>query len=298
MSTTAIIPTSVHGIDALRLEQDGLSVTVSVGMGPRILSLAGPEGRSVLAELPDARIELPGLPAYRMLGGHRLWHTPEVPASTYRPDEGRVTVTQLPDGVDLRGADDPIQGITKRLRVTLAGGQVHLEHELRNTGRSAITTAPWAITQVPPRGEAWVPFTVGELSGPYLPGRAIVLWPYSSLSDPRLILRDDLAVVRGVPGSSGRVKVGTQRERGWIAWRDGTTALVIRSPQEPGTYGDMGAGTQCYSCGDFVELETLGPAVTLAPGDVTVHRQTWELHAVDATAARDAVIESLGLAAR
>ena len=138
--------------------------------------------------------------------------------------------------------------------------------------------------------------TVGELDGPFLPNRAIVLWPYTSLADARLTLEDELAVVRGIAGSEGRVKIGTGRERGWIAWRDGGTLLLIRSDQEPGTFGDMGAGTQCYSCGDFVELETIGPAVALAPGEATVHRQTWQVIAVEPAASRAEVLATLGLA--
>jgi hypothetical protein len=297
MSTIAITPTSIHGIDALRVSGDGISLTVTTSMGPRILGLAGADGRNLLVELPEARIELPGLPPYRMLGGHRLWHTPEVPASTYRPDEGPVTVTPLADGVDLLGAPDAVQGIQKRIRATIAGDRVHVEHELRNTGSSGIATAAWAITQVPPRGEAWIPLGTGELNGPFLPNRAIVLWPYSSLADERLQLGDDLAVMRGIPGSAGRTKVGTQRQRGWIAWRDGATVLVIEAAEEPGTYGDMGSGTQCYGCGDFIELETIGPVTDLAPGTTLVHRQTWRLATVDPAADRATVIASLGLAA-
>jgi hypothetical protein len=297
MSTPVMTPTSVHGIEALRLDGDGVSVTVSTGMGPRILALAGPDGRNVLAELPAARIELPGLPAYRMLGGHRLWHTPEVPELTYRPDESPVEVTPVDGGVDLVGADDPVQGLRKRLRVTLDGSSVHVEHELRNTGGKSLTTGAWAITQVPPRGEAWLPLSVGPITSNFLPNRAVVLWPYSSLDDARLSVSDDLVVVRGIAGSEGRVKVGTQRERGWIAWRDAGTVLLIEAAEEAGTYGDMGAGTQCYSCGDFVEIETMAPVVTLAPGEATIHRQTWRLCSVDAAAPARDVIAALGLVA-
>src|SRR5512139_3694192 len=99
MSTIAFTTTSVHGIDALRLDGVGVSVTVSTSMGPRILGLAGPDGRNLLAELPDATIALPGLPVYRMLGGHRLWHTPEVPEVTDRPDERPVTVERIDGGL-------------------------------------------------------------------------------------------------------------------------------------------------------------------------------------------------------
>jgi hypothetical protein len=142
-----------------------------------------------------------------------------------------------------------------------------------------------------------VPLTVGVTDSIYLPNRSIVLWPYASLADPRLELADDLAIVRGVARSEGRVKVGTQRTPGWIAWRDGGTVLVIEAAEEPGTYGDMGAGTQCYSCGDFVEIETLGPQATLAPGESTVHRQTWRIVTVDAAAPAREVIAGLGLRA-
>jgi hypothetical protein len=296
MSTTTVTPTTVHGIDALEVTGGGLRVVATTGMGPRILAFGTADGPNVLAELPDVTIDLPGLPTYRMLGGHRLWHTPEVPPSTYRPDEAPAIATVLPDGVDLVGAPDPVQGIQKRIRVTLAADRAHLEHELRNTGTSAISTAAWAITQVPPRGEAWVPLSRGELHGPYLPNRAIVLWPYSSLADERLQLGDDLIVVRGIAGSAGRAKVGTQRERGWIAWRDGGRLLVIEAAPEPGIFGDMGAATQCYSCGGFVELETIGPVTTLEPGEAVVHRQTWRLAEVDAAAPRESIIASLGLA--
>ena len=103
-------------------------------------------------------------------------------------------------------------------------------------------------------------------------------------------------MVRGVAGSADRLKVGTQRQRGWIAWRDGGTVLVIEAAEEPGAYGDMGAGTQCYSCGDFVELETISPAVRLAPGEAVVHRQTWRIATADPEADRGAVIRELGLA--
>lgn len=294
MSTTTT-PVTVHGIAGLRIAGEGLAVTVSTGLGPRILGLAGPDGRNVLADLPEARISLPGLLDYRLLGGHRLWNTPEVPEVTYRPDDAPVTVTEIPGGLDLAGAPDPVQGVAKRIRVTIADGAVHLEHEIRNVGSAPLETAAWAITQVPPAGEAWLPVTMGDLNGPWLPNRALVLWPYSAVGDPRLILGDDIVRVRGVAGAPGRVKIGTQRQRGWIAWRDGGTLLLVETAEEAGTFGDMGASLQCYSCGDFVELETLGPVVTLAPGASVTHRQRWRLVVVDPAASPDAIVASLGL---
>jgi hypothetical protein len=298
MNDLTLSPARIHGIDALRLEGGGLWATVTTAMGPRILGFGTAGGPNLLVELPDLRISLPGLPDYRMLGGHRLWHTPEVPEVTYRPDDAPVSVTEVPGGVDLVGADDPVQGIRKRLRVTLEGGIARVEHELRNIGAGALATSAWAITQVPPEGEAWLPLGASAPGSAYLPDRSVVLWPYASLADERLQLGDDVAVVRGVAGSEGRVKVGTARGHGWIAWRRGRTLLVIGSAFEGGSYADMGASVQCYACGDFVELETLGPVEPLAPGQATVHRQTWRIVEVDADAPAATVVRDVGLPVR
>lgn len=296
MSDATITPATTHGIEGLRIERDGLAATVTTAMGPRLLGVARAGGPNLLAELPHVRIRIPGVADYPLLGGHRLWSTPEVPAVTYRADDAPVVVTRLPDGLDLQGAPDPVQGVAKRMRVTIAGGAIHLEHELRACGEAPIETAPWAITQVPPRGEAWLPLAMGDLHGKWLPNRALVLWPYSAVGDPRLVLGDDLVVVRGMAGAPGRVKIGTQRTRGWIGWRDGGTLLLVETAEEAGAFGDMGASLQCYSCGDFVELETLGPVVRLAPGETVVHRQRWRIVDVDAAAPAREVIASLGLA--
>jgi hypothetical protein len=233
-----------------------------------------------------------------MLGGHRLWHTPEVPEVTYRRDDRPVTVTGLDRGVDLLGGDDPAIGVQKRLRVELSEGRLRLEHEIVDTGSAPLTTSAWAITQVDPEGDAWVPLGADEPGSAFLPDRSIILWPYSSLSDPRLSLADELAIVRGVPGSAGRVKVGTARGQGWVAWRRGSLLFLIEAPLAPGRHGDMGASVQCYASGEFVELETLGPVEELPPGGATIHRSTWRLVDVDPDAPAAAVAAALGLPLR
>jgi hypothetical protein len=45
----------------------------------------------------------------------------------------------------------------------------------------------------------------------------------------------------------------------------------------------------------FIELETLGPLVTLEPGATTTHREQWSLHLVDEHADPRATIAQLGL---
>jgi hypothetical protein len=58
----------------------------------------------------------------------------------------------------------------------------------------------------------------------------------------------------------------------------------------------MDASVQCYSCGDFIEVETLGPLATLAPGESTTHRETWTLTRVDPSVPMERVLDEAGLA--
>ena len=140
---------------------------------------------------------------------------------------------------------------------------------------------------VPTGGRAWLPL----LREPYDRGgfqaqRNIVLWPYTRLDDPRLALSDSALEVRtdGLEQAAltDLVKVGTTNRRGWVAyWRAGSLLLKRATHDEGLSYADMGASAQVYAGPDFMELETLGPLVDLAPGEAAVHVEAWEVHLVD-----------------
>jgi hypothetical protein len=42
-------------------------------------------------------------------------------------------------------------------------------------------------------------------------------------------------------------------------------------------YPDRGSSIECYRDHRFLELETLGPIVTLEPGDGVNHREVWQM---------------------
>jgi len=46
-------------------------------------------------------------------------------------------------------------------------------------------------------------------------------------------------------------------------------------------YLDRGASSQIYCSGDFIELETLGPVVKLAPGEFVEHQEIWQVFPED-----------------
>jgi hypothetical protein len=76
-------------------------------------------------------------------------------------------------------------------------------------------------------------------------------------------------------------KIGTRLDRGWLAYVNEGLVFVKWADHRPGAvYPDRGASAQCYSGPDFVELETLGPLISLEPGESTEHQEFWRLHLI------------------
>ncbi|CAN5725281.1 hypothetical protein BH23CHL8_BH23CHL8_00310 [soil metagenome] len=286
-----------RGHRAVRLEAGQVSVVAITSVGPRILGLLTRDGRNALVELPDLTLPCPGSDPIHLRGGHRLWSAPEDPRVTYRPDDDPVAVADLPDGVRLTAPTDPVAGTQRDIAVRVTGPErLTVDHRVVNRAEQSQRLAPWAITMVPPGGRAWLPLLAGPFDeGGFQANRNIVLWPYTRLTDPRLVIGESLLEIRSdrlrEGESPGPVKVGASLRRGWLAhWRDGILLVKRAGHAEERQHADMGASGQVYAKADFTELETLGPLVDLAPGGSVEHREDWEVHLVDEAEAEHLVV--------
>ncbi len=280
-------------IEATTFDLGPVAVTIATNAGPRILAYARHGGPQAFASLPTAAIEHPAVGTFRFLGGHRLWRAPEVPAITYAPDDDPVTITEWDGGVEVVGSPDS-ESVTKTITVAQAGAFTLVDHALRNDGWTPVRCAPWAITQLAPGGTAYLPQAVGPLDEDgVLPNRNIVLWPYTDPSSPEITIRDDEVTIHASDRVS-KSKLGVSNRRGWIAYAREGELFVKWSPlhRDGDLYVDFGASVQCYRDERFLELETLGPRVTIQPGKSTVHREVWMLSEVPEDGLRD-VLESL-----
>ncbi len=264
---------------ALRNSLD-LSVLVSHSVGPRILSLRMGEGENLLAELPGLTIDWPGERPFRFYGGHRLWHAPEVPQRTYLPDDEPVAATPLVNGVRVEGPIEPRTGLSKALTIILPDDEltVAVEHTLTNHGVSPVTCAPWAITQLKTGGWAVLPQPTRRSDPDGLqPNRSLALWPYTDVASQHIRWGNRFVLVESTP-QTGPLKLGFPNPRHWLGyWRRGTL-FAKYAPYDPeARYLDRGASSQCYCNPDFLELETLGPEVVIAPGGSAVHREVWRV---------------------
>jgi len=271
-----------HGEEALLLESEHLSVEVLTGAGPRItrLALAG-SSENVLGEVADIGWDTPW-GRYSLRGGHRLWFAPENPPLTSAPDEGDLLIGEGTNKLRLERLE-PQSGLRKVMEVELAADRaaVTVRHCIRNERNAAVELAPWAITILPLGGVALLPQQRGPIGeSEVLPNRALVLWPYSSVSDPRLELGDELVLVRASAAPSP-FKVGYLNRAGWAAYlRGGVLFCKHFDPQAEFAHADLNSNVEVYCNDRLLELETQAPLSRLEPGAEATHEERWELHRV------------------
>lgn len=266
------------GLRAQVVENEHLRVEVALDAGPRVVWLSLPGGRNVFAETPEIGWPTVHGRPYRLLGGHRLWSSPECPLEEQVPDDEPVIVRGLTDGIELEGTTPTHDGLTRRLQIRPAadGPRVHVTHVLENRGDRTVRAAVWALTQVAPGGVAVLPLAGGGGSD-QLPNRNVVLWPYSSVDDPRFALSDGEIRVFAT-GDGGFFKTGCLNRSGEVFYElEGLTFCKRFEPEPDGELVDFGCNVEAYVRAEFLELETLSPLRDVAPGDAVVHVEEWEL---------------------
>src|SRR5690242_2955987 len=101
------------------LDNGFLRLEYLTDVGPRIARLfPGKSDNNLLAELPEAERPTP-FGSFQLMGGHRLWHSPEVFPRTYIPDQP-VKVETLSDGIRLGASTEPSTGVVKTIDIHLA----------------------------------------------------------------------------------------------------------------------------------------------------------------------------------
>ena len=266
--------------NCVRLDNGSVEVVVATTIGPRILRYALLGGENIFGEHPEISQQT-DLGEWKPWGGHRLWAAPEVLPGSYAPDNNPVPYQV--DGLSVTLTQEKnAAGIGKTLTLTLSDHDTFADvlHTITNRTDSPVTLAPWAISVMPGGGTGILPQEPRATHEEAIePARPLVLWHYTSLTDDRLRLGDRFIRLRTNESKPQPQKIGVGNRQGWAAYYRNEVLFVKRFAYQNGaTYPDFGCNNEMYVAGAFFELETLGPLVTLQPGESTEHAERWELH--------------------
>ena len=266
--------------NCVRLSNAVVDLVATTAVGPRIMRFGFLGQENEFMEVEET-LGLQGGEQWRMYGGHRFWYAPESVDRTYLPDNSPVKVDVQGKVVRLTQPVEALTGIQKEIDIELSPrlAQATLTHRLRNCGRAPVELAPWALSVMAPSGRCIVPLPPRGSHPEHLtPSSTLTLWAYTDLADPRWTWGRKYVMLRQDPSLKKPQKLGFLDMDGWAAYARQGHLFVKTFPHQPNArYPDMGSSVEVFTNEAMLEVESLGPLVSLAPGESVEHREAWHL---------------------
>ncbi|MEI6131525.1 MAG: hypothetical protein WCQ41_01705 [Bacillota bacterium] len=274
--------------NCIRVTNGNVEIIAITAFGPRIIRYGFIDSKNEFYEDEEQFHSLDS-EDWQIFGGHRLWHAPEIVDRMALPDILPVDFELSINGFTLNQITEPHSGIQKTMEVKMnEDGSVEIMHKITNKGMWPIEIANWALSVMGKGGLEVVKTPSRDTD--HLPNRSIALWPYTSMNDPRVNWGDKYIFLE----QSDRFalteqeikdeveekpfKFGLPNESGWIAHFNNDNLFVKRHVHVLSeTYPDFNSSFETYTNSFILEIETLGPLVTLAPNEFDEHYEKWEL---------------------
>lgn len=251
---------------------------VTAEVGPRVIFCSLVGRPNLFAEIAADMGQVGGS-AFRLYGGHRLWHAPEAYPRTYVADNSPPSFQADNSSLIVTPAAESHLGIQKALKLTLhpTAPLVTVVHTLTNIGSWEIELAPWALSVMTTGGSATIPLPPkGTHPEALLPNGHLTLWPYTNLADARWTLGDRYVLLRQQTGNVPPQKLGLYVPQGWAAYSAHNMAFIkLFNVDEQAVYPDRGSTVEIFTNPEMLELETLGPLTRLAAGATVQHTEHW-----------------------
>ena len=278
--------------NCLQMDNGLVRLIVTMDVGPRIILFALQSAENIFyVHNPDKGLK--GGDEWRLYGGHRLWHSPQVGFRPNQPDNDPVEYIQKDDALILTGKTETATGIQKSMRIEMAtdAPKVRITHELYNLNLWPVQLSVWALSALRGGGVGVLP--VPQRDTFYLPNYMLSFWPFTAPNDSRFIIGEKYFRFIHDPSNSKWFKIGLQNPEGWGAYVVDDSLFIKKAAfYESETYPDYGANSEIFGDEKMFELETLSPLRTLEPGTSIYHEEEWYLYGNAAAPASDADISN------
>ncbi len=260
-----------------RIVCNDVEMIVTLEVGPRVIFFGFTGGQNMFV-VHEAEAGQTGSDIFVGYGGHRLWIAPEEPLRTLRPDNEPVEYTM--DGevhVFTSPTDEYHTQKQIRIKSEPTKNRFVLTHRIYNHGAYPIELAAWAPTQCAGGVVLFPQPPYQSHSERLLPTRPVVMWGYTKFQDPRWTWGDQVVRLRH-DANMGPQKIGALVEQGYAACVNFGNVFLKRFTFAPGaTYPDYNCNFETFTRQDMLEIETLGPMVTVGCGEYVEHQETWYL---------------------
>ena len=281
--------------DCLQITNGVVELVVSIAVGPRILFYGFKGGQNLFRVFED-QITAIQPDKWQIYGGHRLWHAPEVFPRTYFPDNDPVEHEWDGESLRLRGRPEGDNNLRKEIEIHLLphSSTVDLNHRIINLGPWDLNFAAWSLSVMAPGGTAIIPQEDFRTHSECLaPARPLVLWHFTRMTDSRFTWGDRYIRLKQDETPS-ELKFGVLNRQGWAAYDlKGELFVKLHDYFEGRRYPDFGSSAEFFTMPGFLEIETLSPLTSVAPGQCLSHRERWGLFAKNAGETEEEISASI-----
>lgn len=263
---------------ALEISNGIVNLVVTLDLGPRILRYGFEKGINHFSDRATTEMKV-GEETWRILGGHRLWHSPEAFPRTYMPDNSEVHWEALQGGVKLVQKVEPWVQTQKELEIYLDenSSEVKVVHRIKNKNAWPIKLSSWAVSIMDKGGLEIIP--IPDRATGYLPNKNLSLWAYSKMNDSRVYWGDKYITLKLDATIDHPFKVGINNEEAWAAYiNHGELFLLNYDHDISAIYPDGGVSYETFTYLDVLEMETLSPIKDIESEESVAHVEYWSLH--------------------
>ena len=261
---------------------------VTVDIGPRIIKFGYVDGQNFMndqrkefgSKTDEVYENLFGKGRkWENLGGHRIWLSPESYPETYLPDDRKVDYTVTDCGAVFNPLSDSEVGVQKTLEIKMDKDDANMQviMDVKNIGNTEKEFAIWSLSVCSEDGTLVLPTNTNDTG--LLPNRAIVVWPYTDLTDDRIYFGKKYATVRQDRNAKGPAKLGFNLNSGLAYYVKNGEILYKNYETKHGEakYPDYDCSFETYTNKLFLEFETLGELKVVKPGETSQLVERWSL---------------------
>lgn len=272
----------------LEIANGKIRTLITLDLGPRIIFFGFADGQNIMCDnrellggrTDDSYESLFGAgKKWENLGGHRIWAAPEEWPLTYTPDDIPVTYEKTSSGAIFTSSASEKAGFAKTLEIVMdeTKAEMKVNMAIKNLTESTRDYAIWALSVSTTGGTLVLPMNDDDTV--LLPNRVISVWPYTDIKDSRYELSNKYAVVKNTDEEKP-MKLGFDLKHGKSYYFVRGDVFKKQFDTFHGTknYVDYGCSFETYNCNKFIEIETLSPIETVAPGGEIKHSELWSLY--------------------
>ncbi len=275
--------------NVLSISNGVIEAYITIDVGPRIIRFGFTGGqnimcdnRSVMPPKSDADFQsfFGKDKSWEILGGHRIWTSPESYPHSYYPDLDTVKYELTDTGAIFTPNPELENGMQKQMEIKMDPDDANMQVIMRvtNIAKNPLKFSIWGLTVSATNGTLIIPMNDNDTG--LLHNRNISVWPYTNLADSRLhfgkkyvTLRQDINIVQ-----SFKLGFGLNDAQAFYCLGDDIFRKAYETHHNTEDYPDNGCSFETYTNNGFIEVESLSPLNTVNPGDTVSLTEHWSMH--------------------